>query len=826
MKFLKKKPLYIVLIIIFTLILIADLIIRFGVSSGSKTTRTPGNFENAPSGFSSSFDPSNMPSDFDPSSMGGNFPGGSFPGGNGDFDPSTFPGGDFDPSSMSGFDPSTMQGGSFDPSTMQGGDFSGFPGGSRPGSTSSEKKGFISTVKKFWIPIAIVCVLVDAFCVFMLLRIRKNQKNDPNNAASHPDDDETPIRRQSHWLLFLVPILVIAIVLKVLPMAKKQAQQSSVTVKEKVLSVDVSAGKISNTYLAGGTLSEDSASSVSVPGSILIDSYAVSNGDLVSEGDLIATVNKDSVMAQIYDIQTLLADLDEDLKEELDTEDAEKIISSTAGRVKAVYSEEGKAVVDTVSENGALMLISLDGLMSIDVESDSLKVGDSVTVVLPDESEEAGRVLSALDGTATIAVSDENTGINDAVTVKDKDGNTIATGNLKIHSELKIVAYQGVVEKVDVEVGDEVKSGDTLLTLKNAERSANYLTLVSERDELMDQMEKLFALYQSGEIRAEASGEISNLNEDILIEDETEEKDTIEVAAYGYVMLLDPEQPDAPAQNDEPAPTETQDQPQTQEPAPSQEQGQSQDPGQQQNQQGQQGDQDQQGQMQGQNGQSGMPSGFGDGSQGGMPSGFGDGKPSGTGNTSIGSGMNAGTQENSTQETKKQSTYSISETAVYSIAARETMTIDVSVDELDIRGLKEGQDVTVSLDALPGQSFDGKITSISKEGTYDSGNTKFTVTVSVAKTEQMLSGMHAGIRADVGEAKTCITVPVAALLEENGKTYVYTMYDEETDKLDGLTEVTTGLSDGTNVEILSGVSEGSKVYYRYADTLEYVFVRP
>lgn len=37
--------------------------------------------------------------------------------------------------------------------------------------------------------------------------------------------------------------------------------------------------------------------------------------------------------------------------------------------------------------------------------------------------------------------------------------------------------------------------------------------------------------------------------------------------------------------------------------------------------------------------------------------------------------------------------------------------------------------------------------------------------------------------------------------------------------------ITTGLSDGENVEVLSGLSEGGTVYYRYADTLEYSFVK-
>ena len=82
-----------------------------------------------------------------------------------------------------------------------------------------------------------------------------------------------------------------------------------------------------------------------------------------------------------------------------------------------------------------------------------------------------------------------------------------------------------------------------------------------------------------------------------------------------------------------------------------------------------------------------------------------------------------------------------------------------------------------------------------------------------------------GRKIDTGDSTEYLTVPAAALIDEGGKTYVYTGYDEEKDELLGLTEITTGLSDGENVEILSGISAGDKVCYRYADTIEYSFMR-
>lgn len=836
MKLFKKKTVYIVLIIIFTLILIADLVIRFAVPAKSSSSDR-GGFSGMPGSFSGDFDSNNIPSDFS------DFQQGSMPGGNGTFDVENMPEG-FDPQ-QGGFTPGSMpdsgsfdsgsmpDGGSFDPENMTG-DFSGFTPGdriSRSGRSASEEKGFVGIVKKFWMPIAVVCALVDAVCVFMLLRISKNQKQEKSDSGSkdsEEDYDDSPRRKKPFWILLFVPVLVIAIVLETLPKTKKE-EMSSMSVKENVLTAETEKKKLSTVYLGGGTLSQEETTEVSVPGSIKIDSYTVENGDMVKAGDLIATVNKSSVLSQIRDVQTTVAEIDEKLKDELDEKDTEKLTSGAAGRVKAIYAEEGKAVSDTMLEYEALLLISLDGLMSAEIPAGDLTAGDSVTVVLPDETEENGYVISVLDGKATITVSDENAGLDDEVTIKNADGEVLATSTLSVNSALKVVASHGVTDTVEVEVGDEVKKGDTLLTLRNEERSPEYIQLMGEREELLDQMKKLFALYDSGEIRAESAGEISGLNEDILIDDDEKETEVITVSKW---IVIDPEnlgagdapkaggdeqKQNAPEQTEPQQQTPDQQTPNQQSPdqgtTPDQQSTQQQTPDQ------QTPDQQTPGNTQNPSGQSGQFPGGGD-----MPSGFGDGSrsgaPSGSGN------MNAAPQQTETeQNTKTQSSYALSEIAIYSIAPREEMTIEITVDELDIRSLHVGDQTSVTLDAIPGQSFDGKITKIGEEGSYDSGNTKYTVTVSVPKTEQMYTGMNAVISVTVSENEY-LTIPVAALTEEGGKTYVYTIYDEEKEKLDGLKEVTTGVSDGEDVQIVSGLSEGDKVYYRYADSIEFTFVRP
>ena len=51
-------------------------------------------------------------------------------------------------------------------------------------------------------------------------------------------------------------------------------------------------------------------------------------------------------------------------------------------------------------------------------------------------------------------------------------------------------------------------------------------------------------------------------------------------------------------------------------------------------------------------------------------------------------------------------------------------------------------------------------------------------------------------------------------------TCVYTALDSETGEPASPVMVTTGVSDGETVEILSGLNQGDTIYYSYYDTLE------
>lgn len=76
----------------------------------------------------------------------------------------------------------------------------------------------------------------------------------------------------------------------------------------------------------------------------------------------------------------------------------------------------------------------------------------------------------------------------------------------------------------------------------------------------------------------------------------------------------------------------------------------------------------------------------------------------------------------------------------------------------------------------------------------------------------MLIGMTAAATINVSESDNAVLIPLSALQEEGGQSFVYTSTDSQ-GNLSGKTQVETGLSNETQVEITSGLSEGDTVYY-------------
>ncbi len=198
-------------------------------------------------------------------------------------------------------------------------------------------------------------------------------------------------------------------------------------------------------------------------------------------------------------------------------------------------------------------------------------------------------------------------------------------------------------------------------------------------------------------------------------------------------------------------------------------------------------------------------------------SGNGAGGVTGVSGSAAGNSTSSGTSSDSSSTSSSTSSDTNTElTSAFSIASGEEMTLSVNVDEMDILSIEKGQKATVTFDAIENKEYEGEITSIDKNGTTSNGTTKYPVEITLTKEDSMMSGMNASVTITISEVSDALLVPAAAVTEEGNTSYVYTEKDSKTGELSGKTEVQTGDTDGTNIVITSGVSEGDTVYYSMA----------
>lgn len=175
-------------------------------------------------------------------------------------------------------------------------------------------------------------------------------------------------------------------------------------------------------------------------------------------------------------------------------------------------------------------------------------------------------------------------------------------------------------------------------------------------------------------------------------------------------------------------------------------------------------------------------------------------------------GNSTGTSETSTSDSADITSAYSTDVEAFTISSDEDMVLAVSVDELDINSVELGQEATVELDAIEDETFTGEVTAIGDTASASGGVDKYTVSLTIPKDDRMKQGMNASATITIDSRENVVTIPVNALQEEGSKVFVYTEQDDD-GNLSGEKEVTTGLSNGTTVEITDGLEEGDTVYY-------------
>ena len=149
---------------------------------------------------------------------------------------------------------------------------------------------------------------------------------------------------------------------------------------------------------------------------------------------------------------------------------------------------------------------------------------------------------------------------------------------------------------------------------------------------------------------------------------------------------------------------------------------------------------------------------------------------------------------------------------VVSLADTSLYHIDVKVDEIDIAKIKEGQDVAVTLDALPGVELSGRIDRIAPNSTVVSGIVSYAVRIVLDQTDAPLRvGMTANTSIVLDRRDGVLQAPNWAVRRDRGQGKSFVTVKDAEGQFQEI-EVQTGARSDTLTEIVSGVEEGQVVY--------------
>ena len=138
----------------------------------------------------------------------------------------------------------------------------------------------------------------------------------------------------------------------------------------------------------------------------------------------------------------------------------------------------------------------------------------------------------------------------------------------------------------------------------------------------------------------------------------------------------------------------------------------------------------------------------------------------------------------------------------------DEMFIYTTVSDLDVMYVAQDAPVTVTVDALPGETFQGKVMRLDSYTDYGTGKTIYNVQIQVEGREGLRPGMNTNCFVDSGESLDTLLVPIEAVFEEDGKQKVEILTGENQVEI---VEIETGLMNDMYVEVLSGLEEGQLV---------------
>lgn len=153
-------------------------------------------------------------------------------------------------------------------------------------------------------------------------------------------------------------------------------------------------------------------------------------------------------------------------------------------------------------------------------------------------------------------------------------------------------------------------------------------------------------------------------------------------------------------------------------------------------------------------------------------------------------------------------------TTIATVANMNDLIFRGNIDETEVGHLTTGMTMKITIGALQDLKFDARLEYISPKATDQNGANQFEIKAAVnlpTSSEQIRSGYSANAEIVLAEARGVLSVPESAIEFSGNDTFVYVVKGSGKEKTYERRKVTTGLSDGINIEIRSGLKKGETV---------------
>lgn len=152
-------------------------------------------------------------------------------------------------------------------------------------------------------------------------------------------------------------------------------------------------------------------------------------------------------------------------------------------------------------------------------------------------------------------------------------------------------------------------------------------------------------------------------------------------------------------------------------------------------------------------------------------------------------------------------------TTIATVANMNDLIFRGNIDETEVGRLVEGMPMKITVGALQDLGFDAVLEYVSPKAVENNGANQFEVkaAVTAVRDGKIRSGYSANAEIVLAKAEGVLSVPESAIEFSGGSTFVYVVGGTGEQKTYRRTHVVTGLSDGVNIEIKSGITTKDKV---------------